>query len=71
MKMRKFFIFVKKNLKINMLKMKDIIKLGTIVITYCISSNKRPGRLSNFETVKCLLEDGTNNRETLISKLGK
>ena len=42
MKMRKLFIFVKKNLKINMLKMKDIIQLGTTVITYCISSNKRP-----------------------------
>ena len=51
--MRELFIFVKKNLKINMLKMKDIIQLGTTVITYCISSNKRPRRLSNFETVKC------------------
>ena len=32
MKMQKFVIFVKKNLKINMLKIKNIVKLGIIVI---------------------------------------
>ena len=31
MKIQKFASFVKKNLKINMLKIKSIIKLGTIV----------------------------------------
>ena len=34
---------------------------------YRISSNKRPWRLLNFETVKC----GAYQREVLISKLGK
>ena len=32
MKMQKFVIFVKNKLKINMLKTKNIVKLGTIVI---------------------------------------
>ena len=32
MKMQKFVIFVKKNLKIDMLKIKIIVKLGTTVI---------------------------------------
>ena len=34
---------------------------------YCISCNKRSGRLLNFETVRC----GAYQREALISKLGK
>ena len=37
MKMQKFVPFIKKNLKINMLKIKNIAKLATIVI---ISVNK-------------------------------
>ena len=32
MKMQKSIIFVKNNLKTNMLKMKNIVKLGTITI---------------------------------------
>ena len=31
-KMKKIVIFVKKNLKINMLKTKNIVNLGTVVI---------------------------------------
>ena len=34
MKMQKFVIFVKKNLKINMLKFKNIVKLDTIAIMH-------------------------------------
>ena len=34
MKMQIFVIFVKKNLKINILKIKDIVKLGTITVIH-------------------------------------
>ena len=32
MKMQKYIIFVKKNLKMNMIKIKSIVKLGFIVV---------------------------------------
>ena len=36
MEMQTFVIFVKKNLKINVLKIKNIVKLGTIVIIQAV-----------------------------------